>query len=171
MQISFILAAARNGVIGNSGAIPWRIPEDMRRFKALTLGKPVVMGRKTWESLPKKPLPGRTNIVVTRDRSFRADGAIVATSFDAAVARAESENADEIMVIGGAEIYRAALPHATRIHLTEVHADIEGDTVFDFDRAPWREIAREDHIGDTGLNYSFATLERRIPLSCRARLR
>jgi len=101
MIVSLVLAMAENGVIGKDGALPWRIPEDMRHFKALTMGKPCIMGRKTWDSLPKKPLPGRANIVVTRDRNFHAEGAIVAHSLDEAFARAG--NAEEIAIIGGAE--------------------------------------------------------------------
>ena len=132
----------------------------MRRFNALTLGKPVVMGRKTWESLPKKPLPGRTNIVVTRDAAYRAQDAVIATTIEAAIARAKEESPEDIMVIGGAEIYRAALPLATHIELTEIHGDIEGDTKFPFDRTQWRETAREDHQTDAGLAYSFVTLQR-----------
>ncbi|HVP83987.1 MAG TPA: dihydrofolate reductase [Rhizomicrobium sp.] len=160
IHISLILAMADNGVIGDKGAIPWRVAEDMRRFKSLTLGKPNIMGRKTWESLPKKPLPGRTNIIVTRDRNYRAEGATVVATVDEALGRAKAENPQEIMIIGGAEIYRAALPRATRIHLTEIHADIKGDTAFKFDRNGWVEVAREDHKTDDGFAYSFVTLER-----------
>lgn len=160
MHISFILAMARNGIIGNKGGIPWRLPDDMRRFKTLTLGKPCIMGRKTWESLPKKPLAGRTNIVITRDRNYRAEGATAVTTVEEALSCAKVERPDEIMVIGGAEIYRAALPKATRIHLTEIHADVEGDTVFAFDRKGWVESAREDRKTEDGLSYSFVTLER-----------
>ena len=115
------------------------------------------MGRRTWESLPRKPLPGRDNIVVTRDPAFAADGAIVVHSLDEALARA----ADEICIIGGAEVYREALPRATRIHLTQIHGDIEGDTRMPaFDPAVWRETAREDHPSTDGPAYSFVTLER-----------
>jgi len=157
MIVSLVLAMAENGVIGKDGALPWRIPEDMRHFKALTMGKPCIMGRKTWDSLPKKPLPGRANIVVTRDRNFHAEGAIVAHSLDEAFARAG--NAEEIAIIGGAEIYAAALPHAHRIYLTEVHAAFEGDASMPpFDRAIWRETARENHAGDPA--YSFVTYDR-----------
>jgi dihydrofolate reductase len=151
---------ADNGVIGDQGRIPWRLPDDMRHFKALTLGKPSIMGRKTWESLPKKPLPGRSNIVITRDRNYRADGATVVATINEALGRAKAENPEEIMVIGGAEIYRVALPLATRIHLTEIHAQIEGDTSFAFDRTGWIEACREDHNTDAGLSYSFVTLQR-----------
>ena len=160
-HISFVVARARNGVIGKDNAIPWRIPEDMRRFKAITMGKPLVMGRKTWDSLPKKPLPGRTNIVVTRDKNFTAEGAVVVHSVDDAIARAETENPDEIAVIGGAEIYAALLPRATRIHLTEVDADIEGDTTMPgVDSREWRELDREVHTTPDGLRYAYVTLER-----------
>ncbi|OJU55764.1 MAG: diacylglycerol kinase, partial [Alphaproteobacteria bacterium 62-8] len=143
--IALILAMADNGVIGDAGGIPWRIPEDMRRFKALTMGKPIVMGRRTWESFPKRPLPGRTNIVITRDPAYRAEGGVVAGSLEAALTAARAERPDEIMIVGGAEIYRAALPLAGRIHLTEVHIEAGGDTMFAFDRAAWREKARESH--------------------------
>jgi dihydrofolate reductase len=159
--ISLVVARAANGVIGNRGAIPWRIPEDMRRFKALTLGKPIIMGRKTWESLPKKPLPGRTNIVVTRDHNFAAEGAVVVYSFDEAMARAQEENPAEIMVIGGAELFAAALPRATRVHLTEIHAMPEGDVRFPaFAPQQWRETAREDRV--QGLAHSYVTLDRKV---------
>jgi dihydrofolate reductase len=153
MTVTLILAAADNGVIGKDGAIPWRIADDMKRFKALTIGHRVVMGRKTWDSLPKKPLPGRDNVVVTRDTSWRADGAIVVHAMDEALK-------GEVMVIGGAEIYRAALPLADRIELTEVHQEFDGDAVFTFDRSGWREIARERHVTPDGLEYSYVTLVR-----------
>jgi dihydrofolate reductase len=153
---------ADNGVIGVEGRLPWRIPEDMRHFRALTIGKPCIMGRKTWDSLPKKPLPGRTNIVVTRDTSFTAEGALVAHAFDQALSLAERERPSEIMIIGGAEIYAAALPHADTVYLTEVHACFAGDTSLDgFDRANWSETAREDCAMPDGLAYSFVTLKRR----------
>lgn len=161
--IVFVLAVADNGVIGNRGKIPWRIAEDMRHFKVVTIGKPCIMGRKTWESLPKKPLPGRSNIVVTRDTEFRADGAIVVHTIDEALARAQTENPSEICVAGGAEIYNALLNRADRIHLTEVHRAFDGDAkLAPFDRAHWRETSREDHATLEGLRYSFVTLERII---------
>ena len=160
--LSLVLAVADNGVIGDRGKIPWRIPEDMRRFKALTLGRPVIMGRKTWESLPKKPLAGRTNIVVTRDKSFRAEGAIVMNSLDEAILHAEKETPIEIAVIGGAEIYLSAVSRASIVHLTQVHASPEGDiTMPPFDASIWMETAREDHRTPDGLRYSYVTLKRR----------
>lgn len=159
--VSLILARADNGVIGDKGAIPWRIPEDMRRFKALTLGHPIVMGRKTWDSFPKKPLPGRTNIVITRDRSWSAQGAVVVHSLEDAIAHAKSEQPDEIDVVGGAAIYVDSLRYATRIHLTEVRLSPKGDvTMPPFDPATWRESAREDHATPDGLKYSYVTLDR-----------
>lgn len=157
---SLVVAMADNGVIGKDGALPWRIPEDMRHFKALTIGRPCIMGRKTWDSLPRKPLPGRENIVVTRDPRFLAEGAAVFHSLEDAFARACG--ATEICVIGGTEIYKATLPFATRIHLTEVHGDFAGDAVLPpFDKTVWRETAREDHATADGLRYSYVTLERR----------
>jgi len=153
-MITLVVAAARNGVIGKDGAIPWRLPEDMKRFKALTLGHTVVMGRKTWDSLPPKfrPLPGRRNVVVTRDPHWQAEGA----------ERLSLEEAltGDVFVIGGAEIYHAALARADRIELTEVQADCDGDAHFTFDRAQWREVARGDHVSADGLAFSFVTLER-----------
>jgi len=153
LSVTLILAAAENGVIGKDGAIPWHISDDLKRFKALTLGKTVVMGRKTWDSLPRKPLPGRRNIVVTRQKTWQADGAET-------MALEQALEADEVFVIGGAEIYRAALPRTDRIELTEVHRAFDGDAEFEFDRKGWKEIAREDHATPEGLAYSFVTLTR-----------
>lgn len=153
MSVTLILAAAQNGVIGKDGAIPWRISEDLKHFKNITLGKPIIMGRKTWDSLPKKPLPGRRNIVVTRQAGWQADGAEVMTLQQALAV-------PDAFVIGGAEIYRAALPLARRIELTEVHRNFDGDATFTFDRSGWNEIAREDHATPEGLAYSFVTLTR-----------
>jgi len=158
-MITLILALADNGVIGRNGAIPWRIGDDLKRFKQLTLGKPVVMGRKTWDSLPKKPLPERINIVVTRQPGWKAEGAVAASSFDDALVKAAQ--AAEVMVIGGAEIYRAALAKAQRIELTEVHRPFEGDAVFSFKREAWREVAREEHVTPDGLSFSYVTLTRK----------
>ena len=155
-EIVLVVAIAQNGVIGNNGLIPWHISDDMKRFKALTLGHTVVMGRKTWDSLPRKPLPGRVNVVVTRQKDWQAEGAVVAHSLDEAMARASGA----VMVIGGAEIYERALPLATRIELTEVHKDIEGDARFVLDRTGWHESLREDHVTPDGLRYSYVTLTR-----------
>ena len=152
---------AANRVIGRDGGLPWRLPGDLRRFKAITMGKPILMGRRTFESLGR-PLPGRENIVITRDRSWSAPGCRVAHSLDEALALAGE--AGELMVIGGAEIYRLAWPRLDRLELTEVHADVEGDTRLEgFDAAEWREVAREHHPADErhALAFSFVTLERR----------
>jgi dihydrofolate reductase len=124
--ISLVYAQSRNGIIGADGGLPWRLPSDLKRFKETTLGKPIIMGRKTWEGLPRKPLPGRVNIVVTRQSSFAAEGAVVVGSVADALARAGE--ASEVCVIGGGEIYRMFLPLADRIYLTLVDADVEGDT-------------------------------------------
>ena len=160
--VTLVVAVAENGAIGKDGALPWRIPEDLKRFKALTMGRPVIMGRKTWDTLPKKPLPGRLNIVVTRNAAFHAEGAIVAHSFRDALAIAQSENPDSVMVIGGAEIFAAALPLARRIELTEVAASPAGDAFMPpLDRAQWREVAREGPYSAGEVGYSFVTLERR----------
>lgn len=160
-RLALVVARATNGVIGDRGRIPWRIPEDMRRFKMLTMGEPCIMGRKTWDSLPKRPLPGRLNIVVTRDPHFHADGAMVTHAFADAVACAESATPKEIAVIGGEAVYRVALPHADAIYLTDVLAEFDGDVHFPpIDPAEWHETAREDHITDSGLQYRFLTLER-----------
>lgn len=159
--IVLVLAMSDNGVIGDRGTIPWRIPEDMKRFKALTIGKPIIMGRRTWDSFPRKPLPGRSNIVITRDPSWRAPGAVTVHSLGEALEKARSENPSEIAVIGGALIYNAALPLAARVELTEVHVTTSGDTHFPaFEKSAWRETAREEHTTADGLRYSFVTLER-----------
>jgi len=155
-EIVLVLDVAQNGVIGMKGAIPWHISDDMKRFKALTLGHTVVMGRKTWNSLPKKPLPGRINVVVTRQTDWQAEGAVVAHS----LGQATAGTSGTVMVIGGAEIYERALPLATRIELTEVHEDFAGDASFTFDRKGWHETAREERVTPEGLRYSYVTLTR-----------
>lgn len=148
-EIIFVIARAENGVIGRDGDLPWRIPEDLKRFKALTIGAPMIMGRKTFESLPK-PLPGRRHIVLTRG-DWLADGAEVAHTLEEAVALADGPR---VSIVGGAEIFRLFEPLANRIELTEVHGKPEGDT-FVPPFIGWREAAREDHDG-----YSFITLVR-----------
>jgi dihydrofolate reductase len=166
-EIVLIVAVADNGVIGAHGAIPWRLKSDQARFKAMTMGKPIVMGRKTFMSL-RRPLPGRTNIVVTRDADFRARGAVVTTSFaDArAIARGDALRrfATEIAVIGGAEIYAQWMDGADRLEITEVHARPEGDTRFAaIDASIWQEVARERHPAgpDDSADFSYVTYRRR----------
>jgi len=155
--ITLVVARADNGVIGAAGGLPWRLSGDLKRFKQLTLGKPCIMGRKTWDSLPKRPLPGRMNIVVTRNASFAAEGAVAAHSFNQALALAMAEAPSEIMVIGGAGIFAAALPRAGRIELTEVHAAPDGDVAIPaFSSRDWREVAREPQ----GTSHSYVRLER-----------
>ncbi len=167
-EVVFVVAVAENGVIGAGGAIPWRQKSDMQRFKAMTMGKPVVMGRKTFVSL-RRPLPGRTNIVVTRDSDYRAAGAVVTTSLDAAHAVAMGDAlrrfATEIAVIGGAEIYAQWMDRADRLEITEVHARPEGDTCFAIDSAVWEEVARVRNPAgpDDSSDYSYVTYRRREP--------
>lgn len=165
--IVFVVAVAENGVIGLDNGIPWRLKSDMLRFKAITMGKPVVMGRKTFESL-RRPLPGRTNIVVTRNASFQAPGAVASTSFararEIAVGDAERRGAREIAVIGGAEIYKQWIGIADRLEITEVHAQPNGDTYFTvIDPAVWKEISRVRHAasGDDSTDFSYVTYCRR----------
>ena len=156
-RITFVLARADNGVIGRDGKLPWHLPADLKRFKALTMGVPMVMGRKTFESFPA-PLPGRRHIVLTRDSNWQGAGAEVAHTPEAALALAGS---GEVAVIGGAEIFAIFLPQADRIELTEVHAEAEGDTAMPPFGLAWRETAREDFASEAGHPaYSFVTLER-----------
>lgn len=158
--LTLIAAVARNGVIGIDNHLPWHLPADLTHFKTLTLGQTVIMGRKTWESLPDKfrPLPGRRNIVVTRDAAYHAAGATVAASLPAAISAASS---GEAFVIGGAELYAAALPLADRLQLTEIDAAFDGDTHFPaFDRGQWQETARETHRDAAGFGYAFVTYQR-----------
>lgn len=155
-------AIARGRVIGRDNTIPWRIPEDARRFRELTTGHAVVMGRRTWESLPERfrPLPDRRNVVVTRDPAWTAEGAERAGSLDEALRLLDG--APQVFVIGGAEIYRAALPLADALLLTEVEADVEGDAFFpELDASEFVETSRERHVSETGLAFSFVTRERR----------
>jgi dihydrofolate reductase len=167
MEIVLIVAVAENGVIGRDNAIPWRLKTDQQRLKAMTLNKPVVMGRKTFESL-RRPLPGRTNIVVTRDANYRARGAVVTTSFENAFAVARGDAlrrlATEIAVIGGAEIYAQWMGAADRLEITEVHARPDGDTRFaTIDANDWEEIARVRNPAgpDDNADFSYVTYRRR----------
>jgi dihydrofolate reductase len=143
-MISFVVAVARNGVIGREGGLPWHISSDLKRFKEITMGKPVVMGRKTWESLPRKPLPGRRNIVITQQKGYLAEGADVAERPEAALLLVP--DAPEVAVIGGGEIYRLFWPLVDRLYLTEVDLSVAGDTYFPHvDPGEWQEVAREVH--------------------------
>ncbi len=160
-KIALIAAMTDDRVIGIENRLPWKLPADMKWFRRHTLGKPIVMGRKTFESFGGKPLPERLNIVITRDRDYRAEGAVVVHDIDAALAAAG--DAEEVMIIGGASFYEQMLPRADRLYLTFVHADVEGDAWFpEFDRSQWREVYREDHEADekNPYAYSFVILER-----------
>lgn len=167
-EIALVVAVAENGVIGQHNGIPWRLKADQQRFKAITIGKPIVMGRKTFDSL-RRPLPGRTNIVITRKPDFTAAGAVVTRSLADALAIAKGDalrrSATQIVVIGGAEIYTASMPVADCLEVTEVHARVDGDTVFPpIDPSIWREIARcrnEAVSGDTS-DYSYVTYRRQM---------
>ena len=157
-----IAAVAKNGVIGSDNALPWHLPEDLKHFKQLTTGHAVIMGRKTWESLPAKfrPLPNRLNIVVTRSAEYQAQGATVVHSLEEAQ-KLGAGGAAQQFVIGGAELYAHALPLAQRLELTELDADFAGDAHFPaVDRAQWREAKREACVGADGLRYAFVTYER-----------
>jgi dihydrofolate reductase len=159
--ISLIVAMAQNGVIGRGNALPWRLPRDLQRFKSFTLGKAVLMGRRTFESIGR-PLPGRANLVLTRDRLWHADGVEAVRSLEEALMR--SGDHAELVAIGGAEVYRLVLPLARRIYLTHVHADVAGDTFFpDFDSTQWTDVECSRHPADGQHAYplTFVTLERR----------
>mgnify|MGYP003579062365 CR=1 FL=1 len=164
MELGLIYARARNGVIGRDNRLPWHLPEDLAHFKALTLGCPVVMGRRTWESLPPKfrPLPGRRNIVVTRQPDWSAPGAESAPSLEAALGRCA--DADKAWIVGGAELYRQAAPFAQVAQVTEIEQDVDGDAFAPELDARWREVARERHVSATGLTFSFATYRNTRPL-------
>jgi dihydrofolate reductase len=155
-SISFVVAASTNNVIGVAGNLPWHLSDDLKRFRALTMGKPIVMGRKTFESIGRA-LPGRQNIVISTQTDFAADGCDVVSSPEAAIVAAA--DAAEVMIIGGGEIYRLFLPLAKRIYLTRVKVELEGDTVFPpLDESDWLETAREEHSADESNDYDFAIL-------------
>lgn len=171
-DLVLVVARARNGVIGRDGGLPWRLRSDLQRFKAITIGKPCIMGRATWSTLPLRPLPGRLNVVLTRDEGYgaagEAKGALVCTDLDEAleIAReqAAEDGVDEICVIGGAEIYAAVLPRAKRLYITEVDAEVDGDTRFPaFDEDAWIEVSSEAHSAGEKDDHGFVfrTLERR----------
>ncbi len=160
MLLSFVVAMADNRVIGRAGGLPWHLRADLRYFKRITMGKPIIMGRRTHESIGR-PLPGRHNIVISRNPAYQAPGCTVVDSTDAALTTAGA--AEEIMIIGGGSLYRETLPRASRLYLTEVHASPEGDVTFpELDPAEWREVSRESHPADAANDhpYSFVVLER-----------
>ena len=168
IPLSLVVARASNGVIGLDGDLPWRLRSDLQRFKQITMGKPCIMGRKTWDSLPMRPLPGRLNLVLTRDSSFEATGAVVCESFfeavEIAAEQAEEEGADEVCVIGGVALFELALPRAKRLYITEVDAAPEGDAVFPtFNEDAWVETASERHEpGEKDDHaFTFRVLEKR----------
>jgi dihydrofolate reductase len=157
MPLHLIYARAANGVIGKDNAMPWHLPEDMAHFKRTTLGCPVIMGRKTWDSLPERfrPLPGRVNVVVTRQADWQASGALRAGSLDEAVALCPTQS--DIWVIGGAQLYALALPLAQSAVVTEIDAEFDGDTYAPQFGPQWKETAREQHVSSAGLSFSFVT--------------
>jgi len=158
-RVYVVAAVAANGVIGNQGRLPWQLPEDLQHFKRLTLGHPVIMGRRTWESLGKA-LPGRDNIVVTRSPGYEAPGAAVARSLEAALALCRAEPV--AFVIGGSDLFAESLPIAAGLVLTEIHRDFPGDARFpEFDRSQWREKQREAHTAADGLRFDFVLYEPR----------
>ena len=160
-MISLIAAVANNGVIGSQNEMPWYIPEDLKFFRRMTLGKPVIMGRKTFDSIGK-PLPGRRNIVVSRNRDLQIQGADVVTSLERALRLAEKEKPEEVMVIGGGELYRLALPKARRLYLTCIAQAFEGEVRFpEIVQEAWQEQSREDRVSETGLKFSWLVLERK----------
>ncbi|MGB0733233.1 MAG: type 3 dihydrofolate reductase [Pontibacterium sp.] len=166
MRLALIVAQAENRVIGVNNALPWYLPEDLKYFKRVTMAKPIIMGRKTYESIGK-PLPGRTNIVVSRSGDFAPEGVVVVNSLEAAIEQAEClceiQGIEEAMVIGGAQIYAQALPLAQRLYLTQVHAEVEGDAWFPaFEAEQWQEAGREDFAAcePNPYDYSFIVLDR-----------
>ena len=157
-MISLIVAASQNGIIGANNQLPWRLPADLKRFKQLTMGHPILMGRKTFESIGK-PLPGRTNIILSRRKELTCCGAMVVNTLEEALLYCENEK--ELFVIGGAEIFAQTLSFTDRIYLTTIHKDFEGDArLFEIDPKVWKETAREDFLAEP-LPYSFITLERK----------
>ncbi|MEO6607577.1 MAG: dihydrofolate reductase [Aestuariivirga sp.] len=162
--VSLVYAISRNGVIGKDGGLPWKVSADLKNFKAVTMGKPVIMGRKTWDSLPRRPLPGRSNIVISRNGAFKAEGATVVGNAKAALESAMQGEPGEVCVIGGAEIFRQILPLASRVYLTVIEAEVEGDVSMPpLSPNDWRHIRSEHHNpapGDTA-GFTFSVLERK----------
>jgi dihydrofolate reductase len=158
-RVYLLAAVASNGIIGANGTLPWRLPEDLAHFKRLTMGSPVIMGRRTWESLPGS-LPGRENIVVTRTPGYEAPGAAVANSLESALALCAGEPV--VFVIGGSRLFADSLPLASGLILTEIHRDFEGDTWFPhYDRSGWKESQRERHVAADGMKFDFVLYEPR----------
>ena len=158
MIISLIAAMSRNRVIGKNNKLPWKLSADLKRFKGITSGKPVIMGRKTFESIGR-PLPDRTNIIITRDKNYKAEGCAVA--YSATEALKEASKSNEVMIIGGEQIFKEFLPIANRMYLTLIDEDFEGDAYFpEYDVNEWKEVSREEH-SDNSLKYSFVNLERK----------
>ncbi|HSW68793.1 MAG TPA: dihydrofolate reductase [Gammaproteobacteria bacterium] len=160
MRITFVVAMAENRAIGNNNQLPWHLPADLQHFKQITLGKPILMGRKTFQSIGR-PLPGRTNIIITQDENFKAENCIIVHSIESALATAKDQ--PELCVIGGAELFRQMLPFTKQIYLTLIHHDFSADTFFpELNAMEWKEIARTDHFADEKniYSYSFLTLER-----------
>jgi dihydrofolate reductase len=162
MKLHLIYARARNGVIGKDNQMPWHLPEDLAHFKRVTLGQPVIMGRKTWDSLPARfrPLPGRLNIVITRQSDWRSDGALRATSIEDAMRLCG--DVPDAWIMGGAEIYRQAEPLASTGVVTEIDADFEGDAFAPELGAQWQEVQREQHTTTSGLGFAFVTYQHNI---------
>lgn len=163
--VGVIVAVAENGVVGRDGQLPWHLPEDLRYFRRMTLGRPIIMGRRTFESIGR-PLPGRRNIVITQTPGFRADGLELASSLRSALELAAATAPDEIMVIGGARVYAEAIPLADHLYMTEVHAQVPGDTFLpSVDWSEWREVGREFHPaeGNNAFDYSFVEYRRIKP--------
>ena len=162
MHISMIVAMGENRGIGKDGGMPWHMPADLRHFKKITMGKPIIMGRRTYESIGK-PLPGRSNIIVTRDPAFKVDGAIVANSFKdglhQALEAAKKDGVDEVMVIGGATLYEAFMPHARKLYITEIKSIFDADTHFPALEFGWEECAREVHGADKDNPYDYDFVE------------
>jgi dihydrofolate reductase len=157
-QLSIIVAVANNNVIGQHNTLPWHLPEDLKRFKALTMGHHIIMGRKTYESLGRL-LPGRVTVIVSRNKQYQVDGAIVVHSLKQALEACQEDA--EVFLIGGAELYKIGLAHADKIYQTEIHADFDGDAFLPaFDLACWRESSREKHQAENGLAFSYVSYER-----------
>ena len=157
MTTSLIVAVSQNGVIGKNNQLPWHLPADLKHFKQLTMGHPILMGRKTFESIGK-PLPGRTNIVITHQDHFACCGAVTAPSLEKALELGANE--PEVFIIGGAAIFKQAMPLADKLYLTLIHKDFEGDAYFTWNKSDWTEVSREDHTGSDSPPFSFITLQK-----------